>query len=342
MGRGISVPVSGNFLKVLVVFGALVPAMWGQAAVQGQWSTASYQMPINPIHTALMHNGKILIVAGSGNCPPSQSGCPSGPPYGPSNNSGALVLDPAAQKITQLSGAWDMFCNALIALPDGRIMVNGGTIAYDPFQGIQNTSLFDPSSNSFTNVQSMAHGRWYPSVVMLGDGRIMTFSGTNENSVTNRAVELYTVGSGWSQQYTASFTPPLYPRLHLLPNGNVFYSGSGPSTQMFNTSSHTWSGVAGTNFGSSRIYGSSVLLPLTPDNNYDPKVLILGGGSPATATTETIDLGASNPKWQWGPDMSGSTHRNGCCDPANREGIGAGRLDVGRRCVHGDSGCGLV
>ena len=34
---------------------------------------------------------RVLVVAGSGNCPPSQGGCPSGPPYGPSNNSGALL-----------------------------------------------------------------------------------------------------------------------------------------------------------------------------------------------------------------------------------------------------------
>jgi hypothetical protein len=81
-------------------------------------------------------------------------------------NSGALVLEPVAQTITQLSVAWDMFCNAMTVLADGRVMVNGGTIACDPFQGIQTTSIFDPS---FTNVQSMAHGRWYPSDVMLGE-----------------------------------------------------------------------------------------------------------------------------------------------------------------------------
>src|SRR5205085_1617401 len=50
--------------------------------------------------------------------------------------------------------------------------------------------------------------------------------------------------------------------------------------------------------------GSSVLLPPTPANHYDPRVLIMGGGNPATATTETIDLGAPTPAWQWGPNMS--------------------------------------
>ena len=43
---------------------------------------------------------------------------------------------------------------------------------------------------------------------------------------------------------------------------------------------------------------------MTPANNYNPKVLILGGGNSATSTTELIDLGASSPSWSWGPNMS--------------------------------------
>ena len=68
----------------------LLPVAMAQANLQGQWSTLSNTMPINPVHVALLNNGKVLVVAGSGNCPPSQSGCPSGAPYGPSNHSGAL------------------------------------------------------------------------------------------------------------------------------------------------------------------------------------------------------------------------------------------------------------
>ena len=106
-------------------------------------------------------------------------------------------------------------------------------------------------------------------------------------------MELYTPGSGWSSPVDAGWTPPLYPRMHLLPSGKVFYSGPSATSRLFNPSNpQSWSTVDTTNLGADRTYGSSVLLPLTPDNNYDPKVLILGGGSPATATTEPIDLGA--------------------------------------------------
>ena len=292
-------------LVVSMLLGTFVPIVIGQANVQGQWSTLSYTMPINPIHAALLHNNKILVVTGSGNCPPSQSGCPSGPPFGPANGSGAILLDPVAGSITQFSVKWDMFCNGMIVLPDGRAFINGGTINYSPFEGALTSAIFDPSTNLFTNTTNMAHGRWYPTVTVLPSGQVMTFSGFDENGeITNTAVEIYTVNSGWSPQYTANWTPPLYPRLHVLPSGSVFYSGETNVTRLFNPSNQSWTTVADTYYGIDREYGSSVLLPLTPADNYDPKVFILGGGNPGTATTELIDLGAATPAWTPGPNMS--------------------------------------
>src|SRR5579864_2513574 len=304
--------VGSALLVLLAVLSALAPSALSQANVTGQWSTASYTMPINPIHVALLYNGKILVVAGSGNCPPSQSGCPSngsgGPPasYSPgTNGSGALLLDPVAQSYTPFSVSWDMFCNGMVVLPDGRAFINGGTIQYDPFFGALTSAVFDPATNTFTNVQNMAHGRWYPTVTTLGDGRVLTFSGLNETGGTNNAVEFYTVGTGWSTQFIASWTPPLYPRMHVLPNGKVFYSGSGTSSALFDPATTSWTlNVANTNYSGTRTYGTSVLLPLTPANNYDPKIMIMGGNSPATNTTEIIDMGASSPKWVYGPNMS--------------------------------------
>src|SRR2546425_2990139 len=193
----------------------------------------------------------------------------------------------------------------MVLLPDGRAFINVGTLQYDPFHGQQRSSVYDLTTGSFTDVQNMAHGRWYPTVTTLGDGRVMTFSGLTETGGTNTAVEIYTVGSGWSQEYAAGWTPPLYPRMHLMPNGNVFYSGSGTGSRIFNTSTNTWSGVvATTNSPVTRTYGTSVLLPLTPANGYRPRVMIMGGGNPATATTEIIDLAASPLQWQSGPSMS--------------------------------------
>ena len=284
----------------------IVTAASGQANLQGQWSTMSNSMPINPIHVALLSNGKLLVVAGSGNCPPSQSGCPSGPPYSSSNGSGALLFDPVSgQTISQFSVSWDMFCNGMVLLEDGSPFVVGGTIQYDPFFGSPQAATFDPVANTFSNTPNMAHGRWYPTVLTLSDGRVMAFSGLTETGGTNPAVEFYTDGSGWSPQFTASWTPDLYPRLHVLPNGKVFYSGAETTSKLFDPSTNTWNtNVATTNYSGIRTYGTSVLLPLGPSNNYDPKVIIMGGGNPATATTEIIDMGAATPAWQLGPNMS--------------------------------------
>ena len=80
-------------------------------------------MPINPIHSALTHDGKVLVVAGSGN-------------QETETNFRAVVWDPAADdSFVQHTFAWDMFCNGMSVLPDGRVFINGGNLQYDPFFG---------------------------------------------------------------------------------------------------------------------------------------------------------------------------------------------------------------
>ena len=48
-----------------------VPA--AQVSVQGRWDTVPALVTINPVHMALMHNGKVLIVAGSGTLRPNET-----------------------------------------------------------------------------------------------------------------------------------------------------------------------------------------------------------------------------------------------------------------------------
>jgi len=260
--------------------------------VQGTWQTLPTLMPINPVHSALMFNGKILVVSGSGNYPQQTT-----------FNAG--VWDPSNNTVTTQTVGWDMFCNGMVVLPDGRPMIVGGNLQYDPFFGWNRTAIYNPTTDKFIDMEDMAHGRWYPTDTILGDGRLLTFSGLDEGSSTNIQTEIYTVGSGWAAPVSAPWTPPLYPRMHLLPNGKVFYSGSTTQSRTFNPANNTWSGVtATTNYGGGRTYGSSVLLPLTPANTYAPKVIIFGGGNPSTKTTEIIDLSAGTPAWVNGPDMS--------------------------------------
>jgi len=285
--------VAGGMLALVIACTLLgVPTAHAQAATKGQWQTLQTHMPINPVHAALMHDGRILIVSGSGNYPPN-------------TNFAMAVWDTATNTVTTQPVTWDMFCNGMSVLPDGRVLVVGGTLQYDPFFGWKRTAAYDPATGKFVDMQDMAHGRWYPTTTELGDGRLLTFSGLDENGSTNPQVEIYKLGVGWSSPFTAPWTPPLYPRLHLIPNGKVFYSGSTTESRYFDPSTNSWSGVlATTKYGGTRTYGTSVLLPLTPANGYKPRVMIFGGDSPATSTTEIIDLSVATPAWTSGPAMS--------------------------------------
>jgi galactose oxidase-like protein/PKD domain-containing protein len=293
--RLFSFKVTQCFLPALaaaICFASLPRLAGAQANVQGQWQTLPNLMPINPVHAALLHNGKVLVVSGSGNLPSNA-------------NFQAAVFDPQTGTITTQPVGWDMFCNGMVVLPDGRAFINGGTLQYDPFHGELRSAVYDLTTGAFNDVQNMAHGRWYPTVTNLGDGTVLTFSGLSESGGTNTAIEIFSVGTGWSAEIGSPFTPPLYPRMHLLPNGKVFYSGSTAQSRLFDPVAKTWSVViATTNYGGTRTYGTSVLLPLTPANNYKPVVMIMGGGNPSTATTELIDLSAATPAWTYGPSMS--------------------------------------
>ena len=279
-------------LIISVALAGMAPGARAQANVTGTWQTLTTTMPINPVHVALMRTGKVLVVSGSGNYPPDTDYM-------------AAVWDPETDTVTTMPIGWDMFCNGMVLMPDGRPFVMGGTLQYDPFYGQQKTSAFDPTTETFADQQSMADGRWYPTGTVLADGRVMVFSGLGLTGNTNTTVEFFTLGAGWSVPYNAPWTPPLYPRMHVLPDGNVFYSGPTTSSSLFNPLTQTWTlNIANTQYSGTRTYGSSVLMPLTPANGFKPRVMIFGGGNPATATTEIIDLSVATPAWTYGVPMS--------------------------------------
>src|ERR1700730_18580740 len=114
-------------LAAIALLATCAPMAYGQSNVQGTWHTVSTLMPINPIHTALMSNGKILVVSGSGNYPAQTTFM-------------VAVWDPSSNTVTTGTQTWDMFCNGMVVLPDGRPVIIGGNLQYDPFFGWKRTS----------------------------------------------------------------------------------------------------------------------------------------------------------------------------------------------------------
>jgi galactose oxidase-like protein len=294
---GVSILVSGTLV-------ARAQCLDNVPHAQGTWETLPYQMPINPISATMLRDGRILIVAGSENDANNNHGEPG--PYR------AAVWDPTGTdgssfEIHHLE--YDVFCSGTAQLPHGRVLIIGGTVNYS-FPGENRSTFFDPVTNEFAQSQPMTDGRWYGTATTLGDGRIMALSGLNGAGNTTNRWEIYDLNTqvGWSSPIAEPFTPPLFPRTFLLPDGKVWYSGHGSGSSNSrgylytpSVSGGSWANSAVTT--RSRSYGTAVLLPLLPPS-YTPRVFAAGGGSsPGNRTTEVIDLSAQNPSWSSGPNM---------------------------------------
>ena len=276
-------------LALLILSAALVrpPAVDAQLNVTGQWSTMSSLAPVQPIHVALMRTGKVLMIEGSSN-------------DSTQNVYRYAIWDPSTGSFTTGTTPWDLFCNSMSFFPDGRLLISGGNLSYNPYTGLKTTTIFDPATEKFIQVEDMAKGRWYPTTVMLKDGGVMTFSGLDENAVINPQTEIYDVGHGWAGPYTAPFGPKYYPRLHLLTNGLVLMTGPSAATRTFDPATGTWSAVITNhpNIDQSRMYGTSVMLPLRPEDGYAARLFVTGGNT-STPYAGAHILDTSAPTWSW-------------------------------------------
>src|ERR1700694_2709254 len=105
------------------------------AGAVGKWQILTNPLPLNPVHAAVMHNGKVLMVDGRSTTMPL-----------------GAVWDPATQVATAFTVPYTMFCNGMVVLPDGRPFVMGGTLQFKPvFTGQPLTSAYSLSAGSFTN-----------------------------------------------------------------------------------------------------------------------------------------------------------------------------------------------
>ncbi len=146
-----------------------------------------------------------------------------------------------------------LFGSDQVFLSDGRLLVASGTDYYSEFgavelEGLRATRIFDPETNSFTNVGDLNNGRWYPTLVTQPNGKVLAFSGVQKlikpvylgediaksgrNEVT---VEEFDPATGeWTLlPASANRTLPLYPRMHLLPNGQTFFNTNGQTFNPF-------------------------------------------------------------------------------------------------------------
>ncbi|MCB8903913.1 MULTISPECIES: kelch motif-containing protein [unclassified Streptomyces] len=93
----------------------------------GSWTTVAVpdRYRINAIHAALLHTGKVLLIAGSGN---SQKNFDAG-------TFETVLWDPVKNTFKKIPTPVDFFCSGHTQLPDGRLLVAGGTARYEILDG---------------------------------------------------------------------------------------------------------------------------------------------------------------------------------------------------------------
>ena len=248
------------------------------ATLIGAWS-GPYSWPIVAVHLALLPTGKVLAWDDH------------------TSSGGAQVWDPATGTFSDASNSTtNLFCAGQTALADGRLLVDGGHINFDV--GTPDVNLFDPVSQTWSKVQGMAFGRWYPTVITLPDGRVLAVAGhTTCKTCVASIPEVYAPATNtWTQLPSAqSSVSTQYPHLFVLPDGRVIEVGSSEEvvpTRVLNVAAQTWTVV-----DSRLIDGGSAVM-------YAPgKVMKSGGawddgvGTPSV-NSYVLDMTQPSPAWR--------------------------------------------
>jgi hypothetical protein len=387
----------------------------------GHWSMLNVpeDMRVNAIHAALLRTGKVLIIAGSGN---DRKQFDAG-------RFRTIIWDPDTDTFKNVHTPSDMFCAGHVFLPDGKLLIAGGTRRYEKLKAdithaagvmtVKNESpdggpltlpkgteflsprgivfrstkqvvikpavkrvaadgtttvtasekdiwveadeegsgsvlkrstqftidgtgrdsddvygvatsltrtkqeywgddksyLFDPKTETYERVDNMTLARWYPTLVSLKGGRVLSVSGLDQfGRIIKGDNEIYDPKTKqWEDQPQLKRTFPTYPSLFLMPNGKLFYTGSnagygsdtvGRDPGIWDLSDNSFKKVPGLREPRQTETSGSVLLPPAQDQRY----MIAGGGgigesNKSTARTDVIDLRAAKPHFEPGPDL---------------------------------------
>ena len=219
----------------------------------------------------------------------------------------AIVAPPYdASSVTFLpipEGMGDLFCAGLTILPDGRVLVAGGSDwrylgeNFTGFvDGVSDSWTFDPATTSWTREADMGVRRWYPTVMTTGDGDGLALSGIEhlpQPQTLSSIIERFD-GSAW-RDIDADQLLPMYPRVFTVPTGpmkgDLFYETVGTLwgpfgehpleatwglERVLDKETNQWRVLGPSVFGA-RQHAATVMLPLDPREDHTARLLTFGG-----------------------------------------------------------------
>jgi N-acetylneuraminic acid mutarotase len=234
----------------------------GQALIVYVWSSTAFMPTDRASHLmAKLPGGKVLAFGGF-----SRSGNRS------TDLNSAVVYD-VASMTWSFTGAMSTTRPgaAAVALPDGRVLVTGGTSGSS---SLSTAELYDPALGTWSAAAPMSQGRYNHTATLLPDGRVLVVGGWGSTAVGG--AELYNPASNtWTA--TASLSHARYwHTATLLKDGKVLVAGGygqssgtlGPA-ELYDPAKGTWSSVMPS---SARGHHTATLLE-------DGRVLLAGGQS---------------------------------------------------------------
>jgi galactose oxidase len=250
------------------------------------WS-ALLPVAIIPVAAANLPDGKVLMW--SAYDPLNFGANQAGQTY-------TTVFDPVTSSSTAVlvtNTAHDMFCPGTANLPDGRVLVNGGSTSLK-------TSLYDWQSGTWSAAATMNIARGYEGSVTLSDGNVLTWGGSWNGGTGGKTGEVWSSASGWrvtanladTYLYTADPRGPYradnHAWLFAASNGRVFHPGPSHAMHWVDTQGAGSVTAAGDREAADAMNGTAVMYDIG-------RILALGGApaydnSPATANATLIDL----------------------------------------------------
>jgi hypothetical protein len=249
------------------------------------------------MHAGLLPNGKVVFLDKVENY--TDLKLPNGQ-YAYSSE-----YDPVTQKLVPLSYKTNAFCSGGIFLADGRFGSFGGNgpldfidpTVGDGFNGIRylSRSATDASldGKAWEELDTQLDtARWYASAQIMADGKIFVASGSlngldptkpENNNPTYEILNRDGTPQGKSipMELLEKHQPYyMYPFIHLLKDGTMFVFTS-KSSEIFNLDTSATVRSFPDLPGDYRTYpnsGGSVILPFSSKNNWNPDVVICGGG----------------------------------------------------------------